>query len=318
MNNCDSAVMTGYGHATFKILSTLPKLDYTVVRDRKADIEITFAHPQFYKFYGERSYKIGYTAWESTSLKPKWDEYLEQIDELWVPNQFCKDVFTEYFSGPIKVFGHGIDDVWQPAKRTVDDKITFIHFGAPAYRKNLYDTFNAFMENFAGNKNVELIIKAYGGSAIPYNEPNVKVVTENLMYPEMSKLMSNAHCFIYPTWGEGFGLLPLQALATGMPVISTTKWMDYSNFLLPEHRINSYLDYSLWQDIHPGKMYRPDYEDVVNKMKNFVDNSPQDVCDVYYDRASEVHNQWNWKKKVGDHFSLVKKEFLERYDQITN
>ena len=38
---------------------------------------------------------------------------------------------------------------------------------------------------------------------------------------------------MYPTWGEGFGFIPLQGLASGMPVISTYDWSHYVDYMGP-------------------------------------------------------------------------------------
>ncbi len=54
---------------------------------------------------------------------------------------------------------------------------------------------------------------------------------------------------IYPTYGEGFGFIPFQALATGMPVISTHEWADYKKYLGPLKLNSTLIDspcYGYW------------------------------------------------------------------------
>lgn len=303
-NNPDSHVDTGFGHATFKILTTLAKMGYPVVRNRKSAIEITFAHPEFYAFIGDTSYKVGYTAWESTQMKPGWDKKLEVIDELWVPNTFCKNVFSEFFDKDIRVFPHGVSENFNPFKREVKDKFIFLHMGFPAVRKNLPDTVNAFLENFAGREDVELWIKGYDTSTIFTTEKNIKLISGSLPYDQIVNLMHQANAMIYPTWGEGFGLIPLQAMATGMPVILTDGWADYQ-YLANDLIVDTTLEESPWQTIHPGKMLKPNYETLVEKVSE-VYNNYDEYSQQFYNNTTHIHDEWSWNNKVENHFS----EFL--------
>jgi glycosyltransferase involved in cell wall biosynthesis len=53
------------------------------------------------------------------------------------------------------------------------------------------------------------------------------------MIEELVNLYHRHHVLIYPTWGEGFGFIPAQALASGMPVITTYPWAEYKEFIGP-------------------------------------------------------------------------------------
>lgn len=304
-NNPDSHVDTGFGHATFKIMTTLAKLGYPVVRNRKSAVEITFAHPAFYQFIGETSYKVGYTAWESTKLQSGWDKKLEVIDELWVPNTFCKNVFSEHFDKNIRVFPHGISENFTPVKREVKDKFIYLHMGFPAVRKNLKDAVNSFLENFAGREDVELWIKGYDTSTIFTTEKNIKLISGSLPYDEIVKIMHQANAMIYPTWGEGFGLIPLQAMATGLPVILTDGWADYQ-YLANDLIVDTTLEESPWQKIHPGAMFKPNYETLVQKVSE-VYNDYNRHSQNFYNNTEHIHNEWSWNNKVETHFN----EFLQ-------
>jgi hypothetical protein len=45
------------------------KTGHSVLMDRPHQFEMSYAHPEFYKFKNPDSYKIGYTAWESNRCK---------------------------------------------------------------------------------------------------------------------------------------------------------------------------------------------------------------------------------------------------------
>jgi len=48
-------------------------------------------------------------------------------------------------------------------------------------------------------------------------------------------LYENSHCMVYPTTGEGFGMIPFQAIATGMPTICTnlTGCTEFADLSMP-------------------------------------------------------------------------------------
>jgi glycosyltransferase involved in cell wall biosynthesis len=307
-NNCDGNIKTGYGYATHKIITNIGKTDHSLLIERENPVEVTFSHPQFYKFHGKDSYKIGYTAWESTELQPMWEEYISHLDEMWVPNQFCKDVFSKFTDKEIYVFPHGIDDTWAPVERKVDDKIKFLHMGHPAYRKNLPEVINTFLELYAGRKDVELTVKAYSACEFEINEPNINVVVDTVTYSELASFVGQHHALLYPSWGEGFGLMPLQALATGMPVVMTDGWCDYKRHC-PELIINSELVYNPWQLIHPGKMFRPDLNHFATLMQH-TEKNIESILEVQSKRALDVHKEWKWEKVVRDHLDSVEARLM--------
>lgn len=53
--------------------------------------------------------------------------------------------------------------------------------------------------------------------------PKIEVVEEHLPASEMPNLYKSADCFVLPTHGEGWGLPTMEAMAMGLPTI-TTNW----------------------------------------------------------------------------------------------
>ena len=304
INNGDSAVHTGFGHATLKLISNIAKTEHSVLINRSSNFEMTFGHPNHYKFINPNSYKIGYTAWESTEIQPSWTEQLSQIDELWVPNNFCKDVFSNHFDKPIIVFPHGVDSTFATKKREYDGTLKFLHIGFPALRKNANDVIEAFLDLYKGREDVTLTIKAYENCAVPgLDEPNINIIAKTTSYAELVEIMHNHDVLLYPSWGEGFGLIPLQALATGMPVVVTDGWCDYDYFA-PDLVVKSELRYSPWQNIHPGKMFKPDYEDLKEKML-YAEKNIEMLLKRHFHSAKDVHEEWSWERLVKEHFDAV-------------
>lgn len=304
INNGDSTVWTGHGHVTLKLISNIAKTRHSVTLDRPADIELTFSHPIYYKFNNPNSYKIGYTAWESTEIPEKWKDGLSQIDELWVPNNFCKDVMSKYFDKEIYVFPHGVDNVFSPQKRHYDGVTRFLHIGHPAYRKGMDLALDAFLDLYRNNPKYHLTIKTYEDAVIPtVDANNVTFINKTVKYDELVQIMYDHHVLVYPSWGEGFGLIPLQALASGMPVIMTKGWADYESYAY-DLLIDSEVRHSPWQILHPGKMFKPNYESLKNRMI-YVSRNIELFLNEYYENANYVHKDYNWEKIVSEHFDAV-------------
>jgi|688.fasta_scaffold13481_12 glycosyltransferase involved in cell wall biosynthesis len=312
-NNPNNAVWTGYGHATMRIVSSLSRTKHTVGYSLpNADLEIFFGHAEDYKYINPKSYKVGYTAWESTQFPSNWIESgnLDIVDEFWVPNKFCKDVFKQYTDKDVHIFRHGLDKTFQPQEREVTDTIKFIHIGYPAYRKNLYDTVNAFLELYSGRKDVTLTIKGYQHVQLPEfdNEPNINVIGETYTSFEMIKLLKEHHALIYPSWGEGFGLIPLQTLGTGMPSIVSGGWCDYPEYV-GELMVKSTLTHNPFTIAHPGFMYKVDYEDLVKTML-YTEKNIETLLPQYYDQAPKIHKEYSWDDIVTEYFDNVAKRLM--------
>ena len=122
-----------------------------------------------------------------------------------------------------------------PAKRKLrEDKFFFLHTGEPYVRKGGQVAVEAFLEEFADNEDVIMIIKAYDhGHTILVDDgtgkkvapevayKNVKTIKQSLGFNDYLKVLHNTHCLVYPSWGEGFGMMPLEAMATGLPTNTT-------------------------------------------------------------------------------------------------
>ncbi len=61
--------------------------------------------------------------------------------------------------------------------------------------------------------------------------PNIEVIRGAVNERELTELLGRAHCMVYPSRGEGFGITPLEAMATGIPAIVPN-----------EHGISEYFD----------------------------------------------------------------------------
>ena len=92
-----------------------------------------------------------------------------------------------------------------------------------------HKNFPGFIQAVQLMKSSEMDIVIIGGTYHKvfksiHNLPDLKVIKLGYVNDrELRALYENAACFIYPTFYEGFGLPPLEAMACGCPVIASDK-----------------------------------------------------------------------------------------------
>lgn len=310
----------GYGEAGFQIVTALQRLGHRVLfSDPNPPVELWFCQPEYWEFSSLDQYKIGYVPWESSKLPKYWFQHLDQADEIWTTSYQCKKWFEAEGIENVKVYLHGIDHVWSPHKRVLKDKLRFLHVGEPADRKDGQMVVDVFMELFAGKDDVELIIKAQNFNSTriydknksiigpPNIIPNIKLIIDDYPTEKLIELFKSCDCLVYPSWGEGFGFIPLQAMATGMPTICTGAWAPYKNYL-NDLAIDSTTVWSPWQSMHPGSMFMPNKNDLAEKMLN-VYNNFEKYSTMFYDQTSDIHEEYDWETVTSDAFSHIFKKF---------
>lgn len=286
----------GYGYATTNMIASLTRLGYHVEKnDASADVQIAFDQPHNWNFI-DGIYKIGYHPWESTKLKPGWVDIMNKCDEIWTPSPLIADWYrADGVKPPVFVYEHGVEPIWSPVDRKVTDKFKFLHVGLEAARKGGSETMRAFRTAFPNRDDVELTMKVIqDGWNIDYIG-RARILNERLSLPALVDLFHDHHAFVYPSYGEGFGLTPLQAMATGMPVITVPAWAPYRQFLDDNLTVGSLLVKTQWsRSHHPGKMFKPRFDDIVDRMRWAVENYDEAKCTAMQKtKAIAVHYDWD-------------------------
>lgn len=312
----------GYGEASNHIIKTFEKLGVEcLIKSREPNIGISFIQPSQYTFAKDQ-YKIGYTPWESTDIFFSWENPLANvIDELWTTSPWCAEIFKKHTDKPVFVYEHGIDESWVASKRQLDNSrpFRFLHIGEPSSRKDGQMVVNAFAELFGNDPRYELIIKCSklnttkifdkktgvtkGSPDAVYS--NITIIESFLSEEQMNGLYDLCDVFVYPSWGEGFGFNPLQAMAKGIPTICTEGWATYSKYITMP--LNAKWWQSPWPEVHPGLLMKPEYLDLIYFMKDVVLNY-NNYAEIAYKSSFGVHEDYNWEK--------VSKPAVERLKKI--
>lgn len=173
-------------------------------------------------------FRIGYTMIESDRMSERWVSLCNSMNMIFVPSAWLVDTFIKNgVTVPIKQVRQGISVERYPyLEREERDVFTF---GIAAYlddRKNWQDVVRAFSSEFAPHEKVRLLLKnnnPHFGYWQPRDE-RVRVIHNNYSYKEMTQFYQLLDAFVFMSRGEGAGMPPREAMATGLPVIVA----DYS------------------------------------------------------------------------------------------
>lgn len=312
---------TGYGYATSYVTKSLKDLGHIVYyEDPKPPAQINFAQPFQYKMH-RNQYQISYTPWESTILPESWWPNVTYVDEVWTTSDWCANVFESNGLKNVKVYPHGIDPMWKPKKREDDGVIKFLHLGEPAPRKGGQMTVDAFGYLFGNDPRYQLTIKAWKENTTRiYNNSidrniialpdqiysNINIIYDEVDDDRLLEIYYDHDVLIYPSFGEGFGFIPLQALASGMPTICVEEWCHYKKFLGPLALKSRLID-SPWS-IYPGEVIKPDYKHLIDLMMD-VSLNFKAYSGYYYAQAGKIHQEYNWNQLTKKSFDHIVKKF---------
>lgn len=297
---------TGYGNASRLLTNSLMGRGVEIRPDSL--VQLNFCMPPDYVFNNE-GLTIGYTPWESTEVPENWVAGLRAVDDLWVTSDFVKGVFERYRKNrahDIFVLPHGVEPCWFPYKHERNKVFTFLHVGEPAVRKGGDLVLQAWHKAFKDRKDVRLIykvnkypacrVKDSSGSIIgsPEHYKNVETIRKIMTQQELWELYKSVDCMVYPTRGEGFGLIPWEAMASGLPtIIPEQGCASVMNTFASRLLHNSEWVDSDAERIHPGKWLDHDVDEIIHSMETVM-KKYNDFAWHSYHGAERLHRQYSW------------------------
>ena len=118
----------------------------------------------------------------------------------------------------------------------LEEPFVYLYNGAPNARKGWPRVVSAWSHFFDELPWCTLVAKtsqATGEGKISHMN-NVMVDTRRYPLDGMRTLLHESHCAVLPSLGEGFGLVNLEALGTGLPLI-TSRWSGHLDFCNDEN-----------------------------------------------------------------------------------
>lgn len=213
----------GYGMSR-DLLQTELALEGIILNESYTDQKVGLLYSYPYGINQMRSdVRIVMTMFESDKIPEDWPDYLMAADEVIVPSRWCQEVFAKSgVESTVVPLGYN-DRVFQYIKRPQREVFTFIHYNSFNIRKGFFEVLEAFKREFAPDEKVRLILKTSQKAAalpiMPDQYPNVEVLVGEYSESKLVELLGRTDCMVYPSRGEGFGITPLEAMATGLPAI---------------------------------------------------------------------------------------------------
>jgi glycosyltransferase involved in cell wall biosynthesis len=157
---------------------------------------------------------------------------IKRADKIITVSKYSKKEIEKFYpnaKGKIEVIYLGIDEKFKPLKN-IKKKNQILYVGSLNERKNFYGVIEAFLS--LNDKNLKLIMVGNFSKTFALNKASIDILkkakqNENIIFKsnvsdnELIKLYNESRLFVYPSFYEGFGLPPLEAMACGTPVITS-------------------------------------------------------------------------------------------------
>lgn len=207
----------GYGSMFKGFLDNAPT---TVSFNEKASTQVYMGVPLMRQSWWKGQHRVIFTMWETDVLPKAWIRYLSKYDQILVPCKNNEELFSQHHPN-VSVVPLGVDlQFWTPQPKKQYTKFQFRAGGSLWKRKGLDIVVKAFNE--LRLPDAELRIKAAPHAPdVPSHVQSSNVFLDRywMSLEDQREWFNQSDCFIAASRGEGFGLMPLQAIALGVPTI---------------------------------------------------------------------------------------------------
>ena len=265
----------------------------------------------------EGQHAVIFTMWEATRLPESFRENLDDFDTVIVPSEQNVELFSQ-FHNDVRYVPLGIDPVawhYQPRKPPTT-RFNYLIGGSGA-RKGTDLAVRAFRRVWgqdnswpAGGPVPHLILKQpkpedFYGARIDRVPGRISAEDEIALY-------ADAHVYLQPSRGEGFGLQPLQAMAQGCPTILTDAHGQAAfakhGMALSSRMVKS--GYFVYGDA--GDWWEPDFDELCERMfwayHNYDEAQKQANVGSWH-----VHERFTWARSAQTFLDAVGRDRLGPY-----
>jgi glycosyltransferase involved in cell wall biosynthesis len=239
----------------------------------KASVVVDMMQPHMVKGWWDGQYRVLFTMWETDELPRSMWELFPQYDKILVPCKHNVELFSKYHDN-VAMVPLGVDiNLWSKRPKKPGKKpFRFLAGGSHWKRKGL-DIVLAAFDRITGD--VELHLKCKDdiiGGVPPIRNPKVFVHNQVMTPEEERDFYWSMNCYLAISRGEGWGLMPHQAIHAGLPtIISDTsghkEFAQYAHAVIPTTAVPS--QENMLYNI--GNWDEADLDTLVQEMQTIVD-----------------------------------------------
>jgi len=218
---------TGYGRMTNEIKAALERAGVEVLpydRSVKADYILFACPPQRPEGWWKGQKVVLLTMWESSELAFEHLTSVPLFDKILVPSVQNMEMFSK-INPDTEMFTLGCDyDTWRYVPRSKTEPFTVITGGKGGRRKGIDIAIKVFRRFSSTIQHQDypaprLIIRS--GVTLSKKYDDIVVMDETLSEEDEAALYATGHAYLGLSRGEGWGMIPHQTIAQGMPTILT-------------------------------------------------------------------------------------------------
>lgn len=322
----------GYGRYGVNLANELQKMGITVYDDLpstdpafpadehgdrtpgKSHVVAWISVPTHARGWYRSQYPVMSTMWEARILPPSFRQSLHEFEQVIVPSHHNVELFSQYHDN-VKLVPLGVDpNIWHYSMRK--EPQTFFNFmiGGSGVRKGTDLAHKAFRKlwgkegSWGDGPIPKLIFKSPRGE--DYYGNRVEMVSGRISAAAEVTLYEQAHCYLQPSRGEGFGLQPLQALAQGCPTILTAAHGhdSFSHLGYGVSATPSKAAYFIYGDA--GDWWEPDLDELCDHMKWVYENYGE-ACGDAFTASRVIANEFTWQQTAEKFVEAIGREKLE-------
>lgn len=153
-----------------------------------------------------------------------------KADEVYAVSEGLKDSIQPLCKTPVQVIPNTVSHLFfdRPLPRQKTTPFTFVSIGTLNQNKAFDILLTAFQKSFLGSKDVRLVICGQGPEREALESLSKQLGLEGQVVfrgevsrEECADLLINSHAFVLPSRYETFGVVYAEAMACGLPIITT-------------------------------------------------------------------------------------------------
>jgi len=287
-----------------KVPGEYPKWSLDITKDRepqKDEIIIRLGFPRDVKDIEPfPNLKFPIAVWDSTLVEPECVPLLNKMTAWFSISEHTKQALVN--SGVIKpvcIAGIGVDTSLFEPKEKKDGIFKFLFVGVAQGRKGIIELLQAYKRVSVNRKDTKLIIKSNSWGNLKdldvWGYDNIEPIYAEYTREALAKLYQECDCFVQPSHGESFSMPALEAMSSGLPVITTTN-SGLSTFISNE---NGYLIGSKPYPAGyiPGNQFAPNLDELEFAMRHVLDNR-REAKIRGLKGAIISRERWSWEKQA--------------------